>query len=198
MADKKKYHHGDLRAHLVETIRELIEESGPDGFRIAEACRRAGVSTAAPYKHFADRDAILRAVALSGMERLRDAMAEAAASRAVGDPARIAALGRSYVEFARREPGVFRMMFGLTEAHGGDAGLEAVGEAAEGIVARVVAEHMGWEPASPRARLRAYALWCFVHGHCFLMLDGKRAGHAGEVDEPEMLAEVGRLMLAAD
>lgn len=196
MTQKKTYHHGDLRAHLVETIRELIEESGPDGFRIAEACRRAGVSTAAPYKHFADRDAILRAVALSGMERLRDAMAVAAASHPGGDPARIAALGRSYVAFARAEPGVFRMMFGLTEAHGGDPALEAVGAQSEAIVSRVVAQHLGWDPASPRARLRAYALWCFVHGHCFLMLDGKRAEHAGEVDEAEMLAEVGRLMLA--
>jgi hypothetical protein len=119
-----------------------------------------------------------------------------AASRPVGDPARIAALGRAYVDFAWREPGVFRMMFGLTEAHCGDLDLEAVGDEAESIVSRVVAEHMGWEPASPRARLRAYALWCFVHGHCFLMLDRKRAAHAGDVDETEMLAEVGRLMLA--
>lgn len=183
LSSKEKYHHGDLRGALVEALRQLIERDGPDGFRIAEACRLAGVSTAAPYKHFADRADMLRAVALSGMVRLRDRMIEAADAYPPGDPERLQALGRTYFAFARAEPGIFRMMFGLTEEHKNDPDLHAVGEEAEGIVATVVSEHIGLPADDPRVKLRAYALWCVVHGHCFLELDGKLDPHGTDVDD---------------
>ena len=170
---RKPYHHGDLRGALLEAIRALVERDGPDAFRIAEACRMAGVSTAAPYKHFADRDAMLHGVALAGMGRLSEAMERGAASHPPGDPARVVALGEAYVGFAGAEPGVFRLMFGLADDHADDPDLTAAGDAAEALVAQVVGEHMGRDPASDDVRLRAYALWCFVHGHSFLMLDGK-------------------------
>jgi hypothetical protein len=64
--EKKNYHHGHLKEQLLDAVRQLIEEQGPDSFSIAEACRRAGVSTAAPYKHFRDRDEILHGVVLAG------------------------------------------------------------------------------------------------------------------------------------
>ena len=76
---RTSYHHGDLRAQLISAVSDLVETHGPDGFSVAEAARRAGVSSAAPYKHFKDRPEILRAVASEGMDRLREAMAAAAA-----------------------------------------------------------------------------------------------------------------------
>lgn len=179
----KSYHHGDLRETLLEAIRGLVERDGPDRFRIAEACRLAGVSTAAPYKHFADRGDMLRGVALRGMVRLRDGMRTATEAHPAGDPMRIFALGRTYIDFARREPGVFRLMFGLAEGHDTDAALQAVGDEAEAMVAQVVAEHTGADPADDDVRLRAYALWCFVHGHCFLTLDGKTDPHTPEAED---------------
>ncbi|WP_308918067.1 TetR-like C-terminal domain-containing protein [Jannaschia sp. LMIT008] len=194
MDGTKTYHHGDLRGALLEAIRVLVERDGPDRFRIAEACRIAGVSTAAPYKHFADRGEMLRGVALAGMTRLRDAMANATAAHPPGDPMQIAALGRSYVDFAQREPGVFRLMFSLTEGHEKDAALQAVGDEAEAIVQRVVADATGLDPESQDARLRAYALWCFVHGHCFLTLDGK-TDPLPRPAEDALLAMVGTRML---
>ncbi len=171
--NKKKYHHGDLREGLLEAVRGLIEIHGPDGFSIAEACRKAGVSTAAPYKHFKDRDEILHGVILSAMHRMGAAMEAAAAAYPAGDPRRVVALGRSYIDFARREPGVFALMFGLAGAHDEAPELAEEGRGKFAIVIRVVAEHMGRSPDDPQVNARAYALWCAVHGHAFLVLDGK-------------------------
>ena len=75
---KQGYHHGNLRQALVDAALKLIEEKGPDGFSVAEACRMAGVSTAAPYKHFKDREEILHAVILEAMHRMGAAMQAAA------------------------------------------------------------------------------------------------------------------------
>ena len=71
---KSRYHHGDLRAGLIEATRRLVEEKGPDGFSVSDACRLAGVSTAAPYKHFKDKNEMLVAMVMEGMVRHRDNM----------------------------------------------------------------------------------------------------------------------------
>ena len=83
---RTSYHHGDLRAQLIAAVRDLVETHGPDGFSVAEAARRAGVSSAAPYKHFRDRPELLRAVAAEGMDRLRDAMEAGLARHPTGSP----------------------------------------------------------------------------------------------------------------
>ena len=188
---KKNYHHGDLRGALIEAVRQLIERDGADKFKIAEACRIAGVSTAAPYKHFKDRSDILHGVALAAMGRLYEAMMKAAGSYPAGDIRRIVAMGEAYTGFARAEPGVFRLVFGLTEDHDGDDQLMAAGDMAQSLVEQVVAEHVRSTPDDPVVQLRAYALWCFVHGHSFLTVDGKRAKHAGDLDERALLQLVG-------
>lgn len=194
--NKKKYHHGDLREQLLEAVRQLIETRGPDGFSIAEACRLAGVSTAAPYKHFKDREEILHGVILSAMHRMGEAMQAAADSFPAGDPERVVALGRSYIDFARREPGVFALIFGLAGRHSEDAQLSEEGQGKFGIVLRVVSEHLGLPVDDPDVVARAYALWCAVHGHCFLVLDGKTAqSQVCNVDEDSYLRLVGNAYL---
>ena len=195
MLNKKNYHHGDLKGALLEAIRQLIERDGPDGFSIAEACRMAGVSTAAPYKHFKDRDDMLRDIVVQGMARLYSSMSQAVESNPPGSNALIAALWRAYIDFARQEPGVFRMMFSLAKANAGDEELTAAGDAANSLVERVVSEHLNIPLESPETSLRAYALWCFVHGHCFLMLDGKVEPQLTLEEENSLLALVGAAML---
>ncbi len=193
--EKKKYHHGDLRSQLLEAVRELVEANGPDDFSIAEACRLAGVSTAAPYKHFRDRHDILRGVVLLAMDRMRGAMQVAADTYPAGDPRRIAALGQSYVDFARSEPGVFRTMFGLTEGHDDDPDLTRAGDETCALVEEVVAEHLDVSSETPEAKLRAYALWCFVHGHSFLCLDSKLPREMSQIDEGMLMRLVGDAIL---
>ena len=81
---KKRFHHGDLREALIAATRDLLIEHGPDGFTLADACRRAGVTTAAPYKHFRDKQEILEEIVLRGFEELTAANTKAVAE---GGPA---------------------------------------------------------------------------------------------------------------
>ena len=109
---KKRFHHGDLREALIAASRELLIEHGPDGFTLADACRRAGVTTAAPYKHFRDKQEILEEIVLRGFAELTAANAKAVAEGGPGTIAGITAMGISYLNFAVAQPAVFRLMFG--------------------------------------------------------------------------------------
>jgi AcrR family transcriptional regulator len=188
---RASYHHGDLRAQLIAAVRELVEAQGPEGFSIAEAARRAGVSSAAPYKHFRDRPEILRGVAAEALARLGAAMEAGAAAHPPGTLAAVAAVGLAYVGFARAEPGVFRLVFGLTEGHETDPELMARGQACFGVVVRAAAACLGLSPDDPGVGGRAYMLWAAVHGHAFLTIDRKvqvaGAGVAGVEDWPFLM-----------
>lgn len=186
------YHHGDLRAQLIAAVRNLIETHGADGFSIAEAARRAGVSSAAPYKHFKDRPEILRGVVSEAMDQLRQAMEAGAARHPTGSLEAIAAIGQAYVDFARTEPGVFRLVFGLTDGHDDDQELLERGRACFGVVVRATADRLGLSPADPEVERKAYLLWSFVHGHSFLTIDGKNKATRGRDDDWDYLMEVGR------
>lgn len=194
---KAGYHHGDLKAQLVEAVRQLVEEKGPDEFSIAEASRLAGVSTAAPYKHFKDRHAILHAVALDGLERLEADMRAAIDGLPKGSLERIDALGQAYIDFARNGPGVFRLTFGLTDGHDDDPELMECGRSCFEILIGAVADTLDLPPDAPEVSLRAYMLWTFVHGHSFLLLDNKLSKMELEIDEPFLLSQVSRGIFGA-
>ncbi|MEU3986154.1 TetR/AcrR family transcriptional regulator [Streptomyces sp. NPDC026672] len=103
-------HHGDLRNALEEAALALVLERGPHGFTLAEACRRAGVSMSAPYKHFADREALLASLALKGYEEQQRRYRVAIASD--GDAAgQLAAFAAEYVTFATEERALFDITF---------------------------------------------------------------------------------------
>jgi AcrR family transcriptional regulator len=189
------FHHGDLRSALIAAVGELIEVHGPDGFSVAEAARRAGVSSAAPYKHFRDRPEILRAVVAEAMDRLHAAMTAAAAGQTPGSPEQIAAVGHAYVDFARAGPGVFRLVFGLTEGHDEDPSLQAKGQACFDVVARAVAASLGQPVEADAVQRSAYVLWTCVHGHAFLTIDRKADVVATGFDDHSYLMAVARAVL---
>lgn len=188
--ERTPYHHGDLRAHLIETVRLLVEEKGADGFSISEAARRAGVSSAAPYKHFGDRNEIVRAVALGGIDRMRQQMDEAAQTATGDDMAAITALGMCYAAFARREPGVFRLMFGLTKGHEEDPELQQLGDACFDVVKREVRAVMPKGTPEQEIERRGYMLHMFVHGHAFLEIDAKHDLNLTEEQEEAMMSDI--------
>ena len=193
---KTAYHHGDLRAQLITAVRDLVETHGPDGFSVSEAARRAGVSSAAPYKHFKDRHEILRGVVSEAMDRLHGAMEAAGAEHPVGSIEAVAAIGQAYVAFARAEPGVFRLVFSLTEGHENAPDLMAKGESCFGVVVRAVAECLGRAPDDAEVQRRAYILWSFVHGHSFLTIDMKTKVTTATIDDWGYLLQVSRAILS--
>lgn len=191
IAEKRgRYHHGDLRAQLIEATRMLVEAKGPDHFSVSEACRRAGVSSAAPYKHFKDKEEMLHAVALAGMERQRDDLIAELEKYPAGSLDRIVAMGRVYVRFAVTEPGVFRLMFGLSENHGAHDALIATGDNTFAVVQKEVAHYRGSNVVEASDMHKAFLLWSFVHGLSFLTIDGKLAEKKLDVDMEQVLMEV--------
>ena len=198
MARKTGYHHGDLRAHLIATVRELVETHGPDGFSVAEAARRAGVSSAAPYKHFKDRPELLRGVVSEAMDRLHAAMQAGFAAHPRGSLDSVAAIGLAYIDFARAEPGVFRLVFGLTEGHEDCPDLQAKGESCLGVVVDAAAACLTLPPDAPEVQRRAYMLWSFVHGHSFLHIDMKTRVATEEIDDWAYLTAVSRAILGPE
>lgn len=192
---REHYHHGDLKLQLIEATRQLVEEKGPDHFSVSEACRRAGVSTAAPYKHFKDKGEMLRAVALGGMERKLEQMLAAVAEIEPGSIERIIALGRVYVGFAAKEPGVFRLMFGLSEDHDEYEELVLTGDAMGHKVQQEVALYRGSAEVEDQDIRRAFLLWSFVHGISFLLLDGKVSKMDTDFDLESVLAEIAQRVM---
>jgi AcrR family transcriptional regulator len=160
------YHHGDLRAACLSAALELLEEGGATALSLRAVARRAGVSPAAPYRHYADREALVSAVAAVGYRDLAERLA--AAHPAPSTPEQLASVGVAYVEFALERPALFRMMFGEPCDRDNDervAATAAVSLYLREIVARCF-------PQADAAAL-APAIWALVHGLAFLHLDGK-------------------------
>jgi AcrR family transcriptional regulator len=184
---KTGYHHGDLRQQLVAATRALVEEKGPDLFSVSEAARAAGVSTAAPYRHFGDRTEMLVAVALEGMAEMTAAFEAAAEGKMPGSDEAISAIGEAYVRYAEAHPGVFRMMFAgdhKTEA------LEEAGHSCYAVVLGQIACRLGKTDVDDEVKRAGFPLWTFVHGLAFLLIDGK-------TDFAEMDGEIETLVALA-
>ena len=187
---KGGYHHGDLRAGLIEATRRLVEEKGPDGFSVSDACRLAGVSTAAPYKHFKNKTEMLVAMVLEGMARHRAKMLAAMEGLPEGSPLRIKALGQEYVNFALQERGVFGLKFGGFTDRLDDDRLQTAGEETFGIVLMEVAKCIGEEGITPEVQRRGFVLWSFVHGLSFILSDKKLSEMGGEIDLDFLLGDI--------
>jgi AcrR family transcriptional regulator len=163
---KMAYHHGDLRSALVNAALELLEEGGETALSLRAVARRAGVSSAAPYRHYEDREALVSAVAAVGYRELAGRLA--AAHPAPSTPEQLADVAVAYVQFALERPALFRIMFGeLCDRDNEErvAATAAVSLYLQEIVARCFPQ------SDPEAL--APAIWALVHGLAFLYLDGK-------------------------
>jgi AcrR family transcriptional regulator len=163
---KSTYHHADLRPALLAAARRMLERDGPAALSLREVARRAGVSHNAPYRHFADRAALLAAVAAEGFDTLAARMHEAAAKAA--PERRLSAIGAAYVRFALDAPNLFRLMFGGLVRGADHADLAAAGARAYAVLAGAAKS----EKPSPT---RAVAAWATVHGLAHLLLEGQIA-----------------------
>lgn len=159
------YHHGDLRSTLLRAAVELIAERGAAGLSLRECARRAGVSHAAPYRHFADKDALLLAIAREGFAWLAEA--GVAAMKAVKTPReRLDEYGVAYVRFALEHPVHVRIMFTMQYDQTPEA--EGVGRVAFQLLEEAAVAVAGPD-VDPREV--AVAAWTLPHGLSMLILD---------------------------
>jgi len=128
------YHHGNLREALIRAALELIATKGTAGFTFAEAARFAGVSPAAPYRHFRDRDELMASVALRGFEQFEAALARAWDSGRPDAFTALDRLGKAYLEFARAEPAFYSAMFEAGVPIGDNPPLRVAGERAFAVL----------------------------------------------------------------
>lgn len=166
MTPDTPYHHGDLPSALVGAAIDLLEENGAAELSLRAVARRAGVSTAAPYRHFPDRTALLSAVAAVGYTELAGDLARVNAEPSGPDD--LAAIAVAYVDFALRRPGLFRVMFAEgcdTSSADRVAAVAAIRDYLGSVVKQALPE------ADPEPM--ALAAWALVHGLAFLHLDGK-------------------------
>lgn len=186
---RRAYHHGNLKQALLEAARQLIEKHGPEGFTLTEAARLAGVSPAAPYRHFRDREALLAEVARAGFERFGARLQGAWAD---GGPTPFAAferLGRAYLGFAREEPASYAAMFASGIAPAAAPGLQAAAEAAFAVLQRAAAVLAQRIPARqrPPAPLMSLHIWALAHGVASLHGDNMPARGKVPLDAEEVL-----------
>ncbi len=166
MPHRRPYHHGNLREALVEAAIALISESGPQGFTLAEAARRAGVSAAAPYRHFKGRDDLLEEIARRGFDEFSAQMWGAWNEGQPNALAALSRLGETYLNFSREHPAYYVAMFES------NVPLEPQTEIAEhfenGFAVLIAAAEALSEPLPPEdrppPRMVANHIWAMAHG----------------------------------
>src|SRR5258707_5236906 len=152
-----RYHHGDLRAACLRAAQELLEENGAAALSLRAVARRAGVSPGAPYRHYADRDALMSAVAAVGYRELAGYLAAAHPSPSTPDD--LAAVAVAYVKFALDRPALFRVMFGEPCDRDSPERVAANAAISEYVQATVQRSFPGSNPEA-----MSTAVWALVHG----------------------------------
>lgn len=190
--EKGAYHHGDLKTALKSAALKLVLEKGPRGFSINEASRLAGVTVAAPYRHFADKEALLAEIAAEGFRQLATSVRRASEMKRRPEE-RLRAAGLAYLEFAKQHRGFFTVMFsaGLDKTKYPDMHL-ASNEAFGTILSLVAAV----ESNERLALQRAVAAWALVHGLASLDADGTLTSHAAGALRIDPQAVLGEFIIA--
>jgi AcrR family transcriptional regulator len=192
---ERGYHHGNLKEALIRAALELIAEKGPAGFTFAEAARWAGVSPAAPYRHFRDRDELLANVALQGFERFAAMLATAWNDGRPDASTAFDNLGKAYLTFARTEPAYYSAMFEAGVPIADNAELLAASERAFAVLRSATETLIARLPAGqrPPSLMMALHIWSLSHGIASLFGRGDGARRALPMS-PEELLEAGTLI----
>jgi len=183
------YHHGNLKETLLRAALDLIAKKGPGGFTFAEAARWAGVSPAAPYRHFRDRDELLANVALLGFQRF-EAMLTLAWNEGRPDPSTaFDRLGKAYLAFARTEPAFYSAMFEAGIPLDISAALREASDRAFAVLRTATERVVATMPANnrPPALMMALHVWAVAHGIASLFGRGDAARRTLPMSPEELL-----------
>ena len=194
---KARYHHGELREALIRATRKLVEERGAENFTLADACRVAGVTTAAPYRHFQGKQDILAEIASRGFDELRNRSMAVVAEKGEGSLEGIIALGQAYVAFAVEETAVFRLMFGQEPSLKKAKDVLGTGHDCFVHVINQVELYCKRNKVRGDAQEIALKLWTFVHGAASLLIDADYEAVAPGIDVNRLIAGATPGLLAA-
>src|SRR5262245_20088062 len=192
---QRGYHHGNLKEALIRAALELIAKKGPAGFTFAEAARWAGVSPAAPYRHYRDRDELLSDVAARGFDQFEVALKRAWDDARPDPSTAFDRLGKAYLEFARTEPAYYSSMFEAGIPVDSDPNLRAAGDRAFGVLRSAVEALIATMPAAnrPPVMMMALHIWPLSHGIASLFARGDAARRRLPM-KPEELLEAAALI----
>jgi len=173
-ASGKSYHHGDLRAALLEAGETVLAATGVAGFSLRQVARAVGVSHSAPSHHFGDARGLLAALATEGFRRFLTAMRGRQADAGADPRELLLASGYGYLDFARSSPALFRLMFADEIAIEPTDELSQAREAAFDHLVRDVERLVGHSPyENDAAMVRVMASWSFAHGFAELLISGR-------------------------
>jgi AcrR family transcriptional regulator len=189
MKAKDTYHHGDLRRALLEGAVVEVAERGVAAFSLSALARTLKVSSAAPYRHFADLEALFAAVAVEGYARLGARFSLRLAAGEGGPEAAVVAMGIAYVEFAAEEPGYFAVMFGGVVDKARFPEVRAAGD-------HVLARLLGTVAELGGTAADALSFWALAHGYAVLVREGLWAETPGAPPPAEAAAAAGRSLIA--
>lgn len=168
----RTYHHGNLRAALIDAGLAALEKGDLADFSLRAVAREVGVSANAAYRHFANKDDLLSALAAEGFRRF--AAQQAAAAQGTQDiPQMQSATAKAYVSFAQAHPALFRLMFSRFLNTSSSEDLKTASMTAFELLLNASAHQAGVETYSEQAMLTAIANWSLVHGLSHLVLDGQ-------------------------
>jgi AcrR family transcriptional regulator len=183
------YHHGNLKEALLRAALELIAQKGPAGFTFAEAARWAGVSPAAPYRHFRDRDELLASIALRGFSQFEAALARAWDAGRPDVFIALDRLGKAYLGFARSEPAYYSAMFEAGIPLATNPELREAGDRAFAVLREAAEKLCAYTPARnrPPALMVALHIWAMSHGVASLFGRGDAARRSLPMSPDELL-----------
>jgi len=185
-----------LRGALIAAALQLVVERGAENFSLADACRLAGVSTAAPYRHFRDRDELMAEVTARGFDALSANNMRAVQAHGEGTLEAIVAMGQAYLNFAVTQQSLFRLMFGQDPSLAEYEKCVEKGRSCFGNLIAQITKYCEANGIEGDANAIALKMWTFVHGASALLIDGKYELIAPGVDIDEMIATTVPLLLA--
>jgi AcrR family transcriptional regulator len=176
MTKRETYHHGDLRQALIEAALKLVSEKDVDSVSLREVARQVGVSHTAPYRHFADKDSLLAAVAQEGFQMLHHALDVVPDETSLNPLKRLQEIGVTYVDFALKHSTHYRLMFSAYGATSAQQNPELEQAAKQAFMVLVNGVKSGQQQGLIRpdnAQQLALAAWALTHGLAMLLMDGQ-------------------------
>jgi AcrR family transcriptional regulator len=176
MTERETYHHGDLRQALIGAALKIVCEKDAESVSLREVARRVGVSHAAPYRHFADKEALLAAVAQEGFQMLHHTLEAVLHKSSVAPIERLQLIGVAYVDFALQHSSHYRLMFGAYGTTAAHQNPELTQVATQAFMVLVDCVELGQQAGVIRlddSKQLALAAWSLTHGLAMLLMDGQ-------------------------